>query len=153
MGAALVAAGASPALVFERVYQNEPASRLRLAAAVLSTLELHHRSRLAVMTIPRRVFVETGASPMDTEDLVNYPMQITTVDVSVLLVEQEDGPTRVSFRSKAPSETRPDIDVATLAQRFAGGGHRRAAGARAAGSLDQVKQQIIQLVGSALPAN
>jgi phosphoesterase RecJ-like protein len=150
--AALVASGVRPAQVFEQVYQNEPAARVRLLAAVMSTLELHHHDRLAVMTITRQAFAQTGASPTDTEDLVNYPLQVATVDVSVLLVEQEDGGTRVSFRSKAPSETRPDIDVATVAKDFAGGGHRRAAAARVSAPVDRVKTLVIDRVAERIHA-
>ncbi len=146
---ALVRQGVNPATVFERVYQNESAARFRLLGVVLNTLELHHGSRLAVMSVTGETFSQTQASPYDTEDLVNYPLQVSTVDVSVLLVEQ-DGGTRVSFRSKPPSEVRPDIDVATVAAEFAGGGHRRAAAARTDAPLEQVKRRVIDRLSQLL---
>ncbi len=149
--ARLVAGGVSPADVFERIYQGEPAGRVRLLAEVLNTLELHHGGRLAVMSATRAAFARAGADPAHTEDLVNYPLQIATVDVSVLLVEQDGGTTRASFRSKAPSNARPDIDVAALAAEFDGGGHRRAAATRVNAPLATVKRLVIDRLGRHLP--
>ena len=57
--------------------------------------------------------------------MINIPLQIRSVEVSVLLVEPPDpGPIRVSFRSKG------QIDVARFAEQFQGGGHARASGAK-----------------------
>ena len=65
--------------------------------------------------------------------------------VSVLLVEQGDEIIRVSFRSKPPlAESDPDIDVATIAQSFSGGGHYRAAGARIEGDLPDVRSKVVE---------
>jgi phosphoesterase RecJ-like protein len=81
------------------------------------------------------------------------------VVVSVLLVDRGNGVVRTSFRSKAPPlghgfSTReghqletgathvPDVDVAAVAEGFGGGGHRRAAGARITGSLDEARRTV-----------
>ncbi|MFQ5490887.1 MAG: bifunctional oligoribonuclease/PAP phosphatase NrnA [Phycisphaerae bacterium] len=148
--AELVGAGVRPAAVHEHIYQSESPARFRLIAAALAQAQLHHQDRLAVLTLTRRTFQETGAVPADTEDLVNYPLQIATVDVSVLLVEQDDGRVRVSFRSKPPTTDRADVDVSALAKTFGGGGHQRAAAARLEGTIDRVKQTVIEAVGHAL---
>jgi phosphoesterase RecJ-like protein len=44
---------------------------------------------------------------------------------------------RVNFRSKSR------LDVSRIAQRFGGGGHARAAGARIRGGWDQIVAQVI----------
>ena len=141
--AALVGQGVCPATVFEHLHQRESVARVRLLAAVLGSIELHDSGRLAVMTVTGEMLARTGAELSDTEDLINYPLQVATVGASVLLVESADGVIRVSFRSKPPSGTRLDLDVAAVAATLGGGGHRRAAGARLKGTLDEVKRLVI----------
>ncbi|MCH7813605.1 MAG: hypothetical protein IID40_06245, partial [Planctomycetes bacterium] len=140
----LVGPGVSPAAVFEELHQRESAPRIRLLAAALASMELHHQGSLAVMTVTRQMLVNAGASANDTEDVINHPLQIASVAASVLLVENDDGVVRLSFRSKPPGHGRPDLDVAALAETFGGGGHRRAAGARSSGAIEELRQQVIE---------
>ncbi|MBI3835966.1 MAG: DHH family phosphoesterase [Planctomycetes bacterium] len=144
--AELSARGVRPFELFQSLYQQDSAARVKLLGAALASLELHENG-LAVMTLDRGAFAGTGATPADTEDIVNEPLRIATVIASILFVEQEDGIVRVNFRSKPPigtaKMTTPDFDVASLAATFGGGGHRRAAGARINGPISRVKQQVI----------
>ncbi|MBI4716427.1 MAG: hypothetical protein HY763_01360 [Planctomycetes bacterium] len=150
--AELVTGGVCPSTLYEHLYLRDPASRVKLLGVALASLEILAAGRLAVMTLPARVFDEVGASMGDTEDLINEPLRIAGVDVSVLFVEQKDGVVRVSFRSKPPTAGRPDVDVSGVAQAFGGGGHARAAGARPAGSLAEVRREVLQRIGDALRA-
>ena len=95
---------------------------------------------------------ELGATLADTENLINDPLSIESVVVAILFAEQKDGPVRVSFRSKAPlaGERETDIDVSEIAGHFGGGGHRRAAGARVDGSLEEVRTRVVSEVESLL---
>ncbi|HSW46379.1 MAG TPA: DHHA1 domain-containing protein, partial [Phycisphaerae bacterium] len=72
--------------------------------------------------------------------------------VSVLLSETPEGKTRVNLRSKAPDVCGLDVDVAALAQSLGGGGHRRAAGARMTGSMEEVYSKVRQAVVAAVQA-
>ena len=130
--------------MFEELHQRESPARLRLLAAALTSIELHHQGSLAVMTVTRRMLADAGASASDTEDVINHPLQIASVAASVLLVENNDGVVRMSFRSKPAGIGRPDLDVAALAATFGGGGHRRAAGARSRGAIDDLRRQVIE---------
>lgn len=106
----------------------------------MDAMELYCGNRVAVLPITQSMFQRTGTTPADTEDLINEALRIATVEVAVLLAEPSGDPTapiKVSLRSKR------SVDVAALAQRFGGGGHVRAAGARVAGSLADVKQRVI----------
>ena len=74
----------------------------------------------------------------DTENVINRPLEIRTVAMSILLVEPpEGGPIRISFRSKG------QIDVAAFAQQFGGGGHARASGAKVEGTLAEVHAKVV----------
>ena len=144
--ARLVDAGARPAKLFASIYQRDRPERLKLLAAALGSLELHADGRLAAMTLTRGDFDRTGASEDETEDFVNEPMRIPSVEVSLLCTAQADGQVRVSLRS------RQVVDVAAVARGFGGGGHPRAAGLRASGGLADVAADVIAACIEALRA-
>lgn len=140
----LVKAGSRPHELFGLLEQQESVGRFRLRAAAMQRLELLAEDRLAVMTVPANLFSECGAAVADTEDLVNEPLRIGSVVVSVMLVEQSRAIIRAGFRSRAPVDADTlDIDVAAVASTFGGGGHRRAAGARLSGDLDSARAAIV----------
>ncbi|RME37828.1 MAG: hypothetical protein D6788_08640 [Planctomycetota bacterium] len=103
--AELAGMGVKPNRLYGLLFQNEPASRVRLLGAALESLELHADGRIAVMSLTARRMREVGADATQTEDIVNEPLRIGTVAVSVLLVEHDDC-IRISFRSKAPEAAR-----------------------------------------------
>jgi len=146
----LVQHGVRPHVLYNRLYERWPVSRLRLQAMVLSTLEFYAGDRVAVMYVDPDMFARSGASPKETEELVNEPMGVGSVIVSALLAEEGETNVRVSFRSKSPEVCGLDVDAAALAGRFGGGGHRRAAGAKIPGTLDAVRQQVIEAAISAI---
>ncbi len=123
--------------LYRDLFENESAARVRLLGAAVGSLELHAADRLAVMTITREMLERCGAKRSDTEDLINVAMRIGTVEVAILLTEDDGGITRASFRSKK------HVDVASLAAQFGGGGHARAAGARLAAPLAHAKATVI----------
>ncbi len=140
--AELVEKGASVDAIHKHVYLSEPASKLRLQADALREMELLDDDTVAVVSVLPEMFAFAGASDTDTEDLVQVPMTLQSVQVGILLVDRGDGVVKCSFRSKGT------INAADLAASFGGGGHTRAAGARIAGGVAEVKQAVIEKVRS-----
>ena len=122
--------------VYQALYQNDRPERLKLMARMLESLELFADGRLAIMSIVQRDFAQTGARPDETENGVNEALRIASVEIAILLVEQ-NGQIRASLRS------RKVVDVAQLAQQFGGGGHARAAGVRFDQPLDVAKAKLV----------
>jgi phosphoesterase RecJ-like protein len=138
LAARLMEAGANPDQLYQLLYQSERAQRVVLQARVQQSLELLCNNRLAVMQTRKDDFIQTGARPGDTEALINIPLQIQTVQVSILLTEPlEPGPVRISVRSKG------QVDVARFAQQFGGGGHARAAGLKIDGTLAEAYAKVV----------
>jgi phosphoesterase RecJ-like protein len=145
LAAELMEIGVDTDRLQKRMYQSEPAHRIVLQAAIQASLELLGGDRLAVMHCRKIDFERAKAHLSDTENVINVPMQIASVEVSVLLVEQPDGgPIRVSLRSKG------QVDVSKIAERFGGGGHARAAGLKISGSLKEAQQKIAAAIIEAL---
>jgi phosphoesterase RecJ-like protein len=89
-----------------------------------------------------------GAKPQDTEDLVNLTRSITGVEVGLLFMEQPRGGVKVSFRSRAR------VDVARVAERFGGGGHRLASGATLqSASVEEAREPVLNAVAAAIDAD
>jgi phosphoesterase RecJ-like protein len=136
--AALIEAGVDTDRVYQLLYQNERAERIALHTRGLAGMELLDNGRIAVMRIRRSDFEAVRAHINDTENLINVPLQIRTVEVSVLITEPVDsGPVRVSLRSKG------QLDVAKFAEQFGGGGHARAAGLKFETSLDEAHDKVV----------
>jgi len=135
--ARLIAAGASPALIYQRVYENQSRARVRLFAKALDRLNFEAGGMLAWTAISQPLLRETGAQPRDTEGFADYPRTIEGVEVSVMFLETERGKIKVSFRSKGR------YVINGLANRFGGGGHPFASGALMDGPLAEAIRHVI----------
>ena len=140
----LVKAGARPNPISDQLFQNSPLPRLKLNGIVLERLQVTCGGLVAHTEIRLADYVATGATPADTEDLVNYTRSVAGVEVGLLFMEQPKGGVKVSFRSRS------QVDVARLAETFGGGGHQRAAGATIHASLDEARAQVLAAVANAL---
>jgi phosphoesterase RecJ-like protein len=142
--AELVRCGARPDLLFEQLFEQNTLARLQLTGLVLERLRVVGDGQVAYSEIRRGDYAATGATPQDTEDLVNYTRSVAGVEVGLFFMEQPRGGIKVSFRSRAR------VDVARLAEHFRGGGHRRAAGAVIEGPLEEVRARVLEAVFAAL---
>jgi phosphoesterase RecJ-like protein len=147
LAARLMEAGVNIGALHQALYQNERPERVALQTRAQTSLELLADDRLAVMHISKSDFEQTNAAVADTENLINIPLQIRTVAVSLLFTEpKEPGPIRVSLRSKG------QIDVARFAERFGGGGHSRAAGLTFKGTLAEAQDKVVAAMLESLGA-
>ena len=137
MAAELAEAGAPIHRLYRAIYEQDAPAKLRLIGRMLLGMELRADGKLVVMRLRREDFTAAGADRRATEDLVNEAGRLAGIEAILLFTEEADGQVRVNFRSKER------LDVAALAQRFGGGGHARAAGARPRGTWDEVVAHVI----------
>jgi phosphoesterase RecJ-like protein len=138
----LVKKGVRPEKVAGKLFDNFTESRLHLLQSVLSTLELFSEGRLAIITATKKMFEITKAGSDDTETFINYPRSLASVKVAVFLKEV-NGLISVSMRSKGNQ-----YDVAEVARKLGGGGHRNAAGCkfRKNESLKEAREMLFNLL-------
>jgi phosphoesterase RecJ-like protein len=139
----LVAAGANPTVLYEQLYEAASLARFKLTAVALQKLTVRANGKIAYTEIAVSDYAATGAVPGDTEDLINYPRGVEGVELALVFIEQPDGGTKVSFRSRA-------ADVSKLAERFGGGGHKLASGARVARPLAEARDEVLKAAEEAL---
>lgn len=137
VAAHLVECGAEPGKINEQLYDNYPLKRLLLMQQVLGTLRMFADDRIGVICVSRSMLEQTGASLADTENFINLPRAVNTVQVAVFFKEGENM-ISVSLRSRG------GCDVSIVAARFGGGGHALASGFRADGiSLDDLQNKVL----------
>ena len=124
-------------IIATQVYDSATPEKLKLLAQVLGTVEFHAGSRIATAELTRSMLSNSSASYMDSEGFINHLRSVKSVDLAILFREGGDGLVHVSMRS------REGINVAKLAQRHGGGGHRQAAACRIPGSLHSVRSMFI----------
>lgn len=142
--ATLIEAGAAPHLLYRDLYENSSLARLKLTGIVLGRAEVACDGRLAYTSVESRDFEETGAHPVDTENLVNECLKIATAECAFIAVEQWNRQIKVSFRS------RDRVDVAKIAEVFGGGGHQKASGATLEGPLSTAIESLRSTIVEAL---
>jgi phosphoesterase RecJ-like protein len=102
----------------------------------LPFLEVDEEAGIAWMTVPADQYDALGAIPDDIEGMVDYPRQVEGVEVGLLFRQIPRKGIKVSFRSNGA------VNVNTLARRFGGGGHTKAAGALIEGQMEQVRHDV-----------
>ena len=145
-----VEAGADPDALFGRLYRSEREQKLRLAARGLASLELLCDGRLAVMSLAKEDYDASGAAVTDSEDLINEPMKIATVEASLLIGENPHADAVAERAVKVSLRSKGGVDCARLLEPFGGGGHARAAGARVDGPLSAAREQVVAAVANLL---
>jgi phosphoesterase RecJ-like protein len=132
----LVGQGARPTELYEYLYEAATLARYKLTAVALQKLTVVAGGKIAYTEIGLADYPACGAVPGDTEDLINYPRGVEGVEIALVFIEQQDGGTKVSFRSRA-------ADVSKLAEQFGGGGHKLASGARVMRPLPDVRAEVL----------
>ncbi len=133
----LLNCGISSWEISREIYESEPKARILLLSKALSTLSFEKEDKIAYMKLTLDVIRNTGATDDMTDQFVNYARSIKGVEVGLLFREVSGGKVKVSIRSK------DDIDVASFALRFGGGGHRNAAGIVLQENIDESVNKII----------
>lgn len=146
--AELMRAGARLRRIRQHVSHAKSVPSLKLWGLALSRITYHDQLGLIVSVITQKDFDEHGAAPEDLAGCVNLLNSIPDARAAMLLVELPNGRIKASVRTE-----RDDIDVASLAQLFGGGGIRKAAGFSVEGScvLTARGWSIVRQAPSSLP--
>ncbi len=140
----LIKAGVRPADISEAVYNNYPWSRIELMRQVLDTVRRDESGKVAYLRQTLKMREAAGAIDGDNNGFVNIPLSAREILAAVYMREVGENQYRVSLRSKG------DINVAKIAERFGGGGHRNAAGLRIDGDWDEREAELVTAVREAV---
>lgn len=124
------------------IYDNSSEDRLRLMGyALTEKLMIFEEYATAIIGLDAKELKRFNHKTGDTEGLVNYPLSISAVKMSIF-ISQKGEDVRLSFRSKG------DIPVHLIAKEFfSGGGHANAAG----GISDKSVEDTVAYIQEILP--
>jgi len=117
--------------------------RLELMREYLNTVEFVCDNRITVTTLTNEQISSCGGTYADCDGLTSVGKNITGVEVSLFLRENEEGKIKASLRSD-------ELDVSEICARFGGGGHLRAAGCEIEGDIESAKKAILNEVKNEL---
>lgn len=138
----MVSLGVRPWNVAEKIYESNPAARMRLLGKVLASLDLTPDGKIASVVVSRADLKAYGCTADLTDGYINFPRSIEGVEVALMFREEGEALYKVSLRSRG------NVDVAAIAGLFGGGGHRNAAGCQVRGPLAEVKARVLVAAGS-----
>jgi len=135
--AKLIETGVNAERLHRLIYDNFSEQRLRLLGyAFNDKLTVINDFRTAIICLSDDELARFSSKPGDTEGIVNYPLSIKEVIISILITQRGDH-LRLSLRSKG------NFAVNRIAKdHFDGGGHRNAAGGNSYSSMDETIQKI-----------
>ena len=134
----LLACGVDPEDMYRRIYASAPAGRVRLMAEVLGTLQLDETHGLAWLTMGADALEKHGVKAEDLDGIVEHARSIAGTRMALFFRDLGHGKVKVSFRSVGGT------DVNAFARRFGGGGHAKASGAMVPGTLDEVRDLVVE---------
>ena len=79
-----------------------------------------------------------GVTSEELDGIVEHPRSIAGTRLALFFRDLGSGKVMVSFRSTGA------VDVQRFAKQYGGGGHAKASGAMIAGTLDQVRERVVE---------
>lgn len=108
--------------LYTKLYEQLPLSDLKLFMKVASDFDSLHKGKVVVVEL-KKAQVAKFSETFDLRDTIfKFLRTIQSVEVIVIITEFKKDRTRVNLRSSGK------VDVAKLASRFDGGGHKKASG-------------------------
>ena len=139
--AELLRKGVDIADICKRTLQTKTKANFELTKRVMDRMELLEDGKVAFSYIDQKDMNEVNAEEGDHEGLVNIGRSIDGVEVSIFIRQKEnENAYKVSMRSGSY------VNVSDVCLMFGGGGHPRAAGALVQGSIEQVKDKLVNEV-------
>jgi phosphoesterase RecJ-like protein len=125
----LMAGGADMETIVKNMYKNRSISQLKTWGRILDNMKLTPNN-IVVSGITRKELEACSASTAETSGIIDYLSTVKDAEFATLLVEDEKGNIRGSFRTR-----KNDINLSEMAGMFGGGGHKKASGFNLPGIL------------------
>lgn len=135
--ARLIRSGADQEAIIRNVFRNSKISTLKLWGRVLEKISLSSEGA-AISAVTAGDFRATGAAFSELTGAIDYVNSIPGMKFSLVLSER-DGKVKGSLRTLSD-----DVDVAAMAGKLSGGGHKKAAGFSLEGKLEpEVRWKVV----------
>lgn len=136
MGGDLLSYGIHSDFVYRAIYESNPLDRLKLNARLYPKVQLLANGvvYLPVLRVDREGL---ALGDSGTEGIVNHLLAHKGLKAAAVFGETEHGELKGSLRSLG------DVDVASVAKKFGGGGHKNAAGLKVREPFDVALKKVV----------
>ncbi|MCI0474961.1 MAG: bifunctional oligoribonuclease/PAP phosphatase NrnA [Anaerolineales bacterium] len=132
---ALMEAGGSIPEIIEHSFNQIPLASLRLRGKIFSMATLD--GMILWAEVPFKTQRELGLNGNGTGGIINQLLGVEDAKIAALFIEKENGKIDVGLRSRA------GYDVAEIAARLGGGGHKQASGTLIDGPLNVARERVL----------
>ncbi|MDP9341637.1 MAG: bifunctional oligoribonuclease/PAP phosphatase NrnA [Actinomycetota bacterium] len=122
----------------QALFEDNGLAYLKLLGTALHRVAFDPEAGLVWTYLTQADIQDAGIHPTEGDDLIDVVRTAREADVAAVLKQQRDGRFKVSMRSRGGA------DLAALAARFGGGGHRLAAGFTSKVGLEETVRQIAE---------
>jgi phosphoesterase RecJ-like protein len=140
MAADLLAAGVEPAPIGQALYEETPFGYFTVVSRVLGSARLDTNAGLVWAILRQQDISDAGIGWESADQLIDLVRLTREAGVACLLKEIRPGVLKGSLRSRG------EVDVASIAASFGGGGHRNAAGFTSDLTVEATIDQILGLM-------
>lgn len=129
-----------------RLFRLRAKEKTKLIGVAIVNMNMHVGDKVAMSVVTAKEMNEIGAVSADTEGIIDFLRDVEGVEIAAFLHESFSEPDtfKVSLRSKYYA------NVSTIAARFAGGGHKFAAGLTLHGTKDKVCSELLSAINEEL---
>lgn len=138
VAAKLMGYGIDASKIIYDVFRSTEVNKFRLKCRVLSKCEFYDDNKIALIVFNKEDYDSTDTDHASTEGIISELIEIDSVQVAYAFSETEKLNYKVSIRTKE------GVDASDIAMTYGGGGHQRAAGCRANGYIEDIKEKFLK---------
>ena len=124
--------------IYQKIYESSSQSRIALLGNILQNIHYELDGEFAWFIIDQKLISNVKASKADVEGFSDFVRTIRGVEVSMMVMENEDQSCRLNFRSTGK------YTINGVAIELGGGGHKFASGAVIKNPLDSVVKNAVE---------
>ncbi|MFA6860328.1 MAG: bifunctional oligoribonuclease/PAP phosphatase NrnA [Clostridia bacterium] len=136
---------------YEKVKQyffvNNSKAKILLMEKALKSMEFALRDRVCSMNLTLNNFKSSKANFEDTMGFIGNAISISTVEVAIITIERQKNFFYVSIRTKG------EVNAASIATAFNGGGHKNMAAFQYSGDIKFLKPTLLTVIKKELSIN
>ena len=120
----------------QELFETNTLGRLKMQAWIVDHMKLLKGGEMAIVAIPKAKELEIGVTEDDMENISGFPRTIDGVKIAATIRQEGENKVKISVRAV------PGYDAAAICAKFGGGGHKGAAGASIACSMDEAVEAL-----------
>ncbi len=138
VAAQLMDFGCNTEYINKAMFETKSKTKIQIERAVYDTMTYCADGRCAIIYTTLDMFKSLDVGDDEMEGLASIPRQIEGVLMGITMREKEGGFFKISVRTNC------GINASEFCSQFGGGGHPAAAGCTVEGTLDEVRNKLIE---------